>query len=458
MKAKRTAAALTAIMMALAGTACGSSDSSAVDIKPGATQSKVSTVAPDKTELPAETEHPVETEIPIEPEPDEPLTPPTTESIEPRFRAAYNDFAVKLLKQSAHPDIQSGQNAMVSPESVMLALGLAANGSDGNTLKQFEQLIGGGQSLTQINQGFEKLLEASKSSPEGAEFSIANSIWINEGFGSLEQSYLDVCKKVLQAEAITAPFNKETQDKMNGWVSEKTKGMIPDIIDTLDAGSLSVLINCIAFEGKWAEGFEDSQVTENDLFTNASGSEEKCTMLSSVEEIYLHDDKAEGFMKAYKGGRFAFAALLPNEGVSVAEYEQSLTGEKLTGIFDNRSYLYDVSIKLPEFKFDWGKSIADDIKAMGLTDAFSNKEADFTKLAKTVDGNIYLGDICHKTHIELDREGTKAAAATAIDVKCDAVFEPKEVKSVVLDRPFLFMIYDQVNDIPVFIGAVNTTK
>ena len=214
------------------------------------------------------------------------------------------------------------------------------------------------------------------------------------------------------------------------------------------------LINCIAFDAKWNKGYSDNSVFEDREFTNASGEKEKCTMLSSTESVYLHGDNACGFMKYYKGGRYSFAAVLPAEGISLSDYAGSLTGEKLTQLLDSRLTDQEVEVLMPEFKFDWGDSIEDQIKAIGLTAPF-DKSADLSKMFKSVDGSTYLDQVIHKTHIELDRSGTKAAAVTSIDVKCDAVME---TTYVYLDRPFLFMIVDNYNDLPIFIGALNSVS
>lgn len=235
--------------------------------------------------------------------------------------------------------------------------------------------------------------------------------------------------------------------------------MINKIKDRFTADEVALLINCIAFEGEWLEQYEDKQIRENAKFYSVNDGEQICTMLHSTEKYYLADGKAEGFMKYYKGGRYAFAALLPENGVSTADYIESLTGESLRSLLSERSTDYDVFAQIPEFSFDWDASLVASLEAMGLNDAFLGS-ADFSNMTKTASGELFVSDVVHKTHIELDRSGTKAAAVTMVEMtdNCVEVVPESKVKNIILDRPFVMMIVDTQTDLPVFIGAVNTLE
>lgn len=369
------------------------------------------------------------------------------------------DFAVELLKKSADKDIRSGKNAVVSPESVMFALALTENGAGGETLAEFEKLLGGDMKTEDINKALNQLMTAANSD-ENVKFKIANSIWVrdDENRIRMKKEFAEINKKRFDADSFAARFDDDTLGKLNGWVSDRTDGMIPKMLEKFSDSDVAVLLNCVCFNAEWAEEYNEDQILKDQTFRSANDGDQKCTMLSSKENIYLSDENAEGFMKYYKGGRYAFAALLPKEGMSTADYIGTLTGEKLVKLIESRETgKYDVFTKIPEFSFDWDTHMADALKDMGLKKAF-DADADFSNMAETASGQLFISDVIHKTHFELDRKGTKAAAATAV-IMCDGITaerDIKETRNITLDRPFVMAIVDTQTNIPVFIGAVNT--
>ena len=224
--------------------------------------------------------------------------------------------------------------------------------------------------------------------------------------------------------------------------------MIPNIIDKFDENDVMYLINCVAFDSEWAEKYEEEQVEENETFTNEKGEKVKCTMLSSKESVYVSNDRAEGFIKNYKGGKYSFMAVLPNEGTDVKDYVSSMTADEFAKLYNNRTE-DKVVTKMPEFKYDHSLELSESLKKMGMTQAFSNA-ADFSKLLENTE--TYIGKVLHKTHIELGANGTKAAAATAVEVRAKGEISAR--KEVILDRPFVYAIMDNESGLPVFMGTV----
>ena len=160
-----------------------------------------------------------------------------------------------------------------------------------------------------------------------------------------------------------------------------------------------------------------------------------------------------GFMKRYRG-KYAFVALLPEKGLSVDDYLATLTGEEFVNLMNNRSYDYDVTAGLPKFKYDWDGSLADILKKMGMETAFDEAKADFSALGTLPGANLFISDVSHKTHIEVDESGTRAAAVTAVMVGENGMPVEKQKKTVVLDRPFVYAIVDTSSMLPLFIGTV----
>lgn len=390
-------------------------------------------------------------------------TPVQIEELDEDFIAGFSDFSAELFKASALGDIREGKNALISPESALMALGMTENGAAGDTLMQMQDTLCGGMELERFNDNM-RLMKDNADNAEGLTLNIANSVWVRDDGSDrikMKDSFSEKVSGFFGAEAFARPFDKGTLDEINGWVNENTNEMIPSIINSISDEAVMYLINAIAFESEWAGEYSDGQIDENGEFTNALGEKQTVTMLNSEEKTYIEDDKATGFVKRYKGGDYAFMAILPNEGVSVEEYASEMTGESLRNLYDSRDrYFCYVETKIPEFTYDYDLSLKDPLIGMGMEQAFT-AAADFSEMAETETGLLYISDVVHKTFIKLDREGTKAAAATAVQMNdATAAYEcrPEELKYVYLDRPFIYAIVDTRSGIPMFIGAVNTIE
>ena len=359
------------------------------------------------------------------------------------FQTSQMQFAVKLFQESVSetPD----GNVLVSPLSVMLALSMTANGANGQTLSEMEQVLG--SPLSDLNQNLYSYTH-NLPSGENAKLSLANSIWFRdrEDF-SVKQEFLQTDADYYQGDAFQEAFDSKTFNKINSWVKQKTDGMIPQIIDTIDTDTMMYLINALSFDAEWLHIYEDTDIRENQKFTNADGTEQTVTMMSSIEPRYLKSEHAKGFIKPYKDG-YSFAAILPEENLSVDDYIASLNPELLSDMLNNAQNTA-VFAQMPKFKSEYDTSLVNALKAMGMPTAFSGT-ADFSGISDT---SLYISDVLHKTFIEVDERGTKAGAVTAVAVAEGAGLASDE-KTIILDRPFVYMIIDDENHLPVFIGTV----
>jgi serpin B len=230
--------------------------------------------------------------------------------------------------------------------------------------------------------------------------------------------------------------------------------MIPSILEDVPSQDLMCLINAISFEGRWAEDYEDYSISENRTFTNSQGEEQKVTMLYSTEYVYLSDDDATGFLKYYDGNRYAFMGILPNEGISVEDYVNNLTGDKFTKLYSNqRTSNMVLSVGIPEFTSTGDYSLISTLQNMGINRAFTSN-AEFDNMLNT---DVQLTSVFQKAFIQLDRYGTKAAAVSTIMVGATAV-DTRDHFNVILDRPFAYAIVDTETNLPIFIGVVNNVK
>lgn len=360
---------------------------------------------------------------------------------------AFTDFGVRLLQSTFRDE----ENVLISPLSVILALGMTANGAKGETLSQMEDAFG--ISREEWNTF---LRDYRKALPQGDKYklSLANALWItaDERF-SVEQEFLQNNADYYEAQVHRAIFDDTALKEMNEWVEKSTDGMVKNILDRVDENAVMYLVNALAFDAQWQERYKENQIQKEE-FTSEDQSIAQVEMMYSEESQYLEDEQAAGFLKYYADGKYAFAALLPNEGVSVREYTESLTGASLRKILA-QSQEKRVQAAIPRFQSEYSVELKEALQGMGIQDAFDEDKADFSALGYSAEENIFVSRVIHKTNITVDANGTKAGAATVVEMEdgCGGM-EPEEVKIVYLNRPFVYMLIDCETKLPVFLGTV----
>ena len=365
------------------------------------------------------------------------------EPITPEAAAAASDFALRLFRAADDPD----HNTLISPLSVLCALAMTANGAEDVTLLQMESTLGMRRDL--YNEFFNSYLSALRSDHSDA-LKLANSIWFTDRNGfEPKEDFLAVNAACFGADAYLAPFDGSTVQEINAWVKKNTDGMIPAILDQIPDDAVMYLVNALAFDAKWEQRYKD---VHPGTFTEADGTKQTVDFMYSEEQTYLSDGNATGFLKYYRGKDYAFVALLPNEGVSVGEYLDSLDGAKLQALLANRS-METVDSAMPKFETQTGLELSGVLKSMGMEVPFDEDRAHFSSLGTSQAGNLYISRVLHKTFISVAEEGTRAAAATAVEPvpACEPEEEPKYVR---LDRPFVYMLIDCETDLPFFIGTM----
>lgn len=369
-----------------------------------------------------------------------------------KFKRAAADFSFELLRKTIETDAEKGKsvNTLISPDSILSALVMTENGAKGSTLSEMENVLSGGISVVDYNKylsGMNRRLASSKM----VKYSVANSIWTRKGEIKIKKSFLKTNKTYHKAQVFKAAFNSKTVQDMNNWVTANTDGMIKKIIDRLSKDDQIVLINAIAFIGNWAEKFGDP-VKKN--FTPENRKSKKVDTLCERESMpYISVNGGKGFAKNYQGGEIAFVGLLPPEGVSVDEYLGGITGKEFISAWKAKEYK-TLDISVPQFKYDYGASMKDPLMKMGMVRAFSSS-ANFKGMFTPTQNmpNINISDVIHKTHIELDKNGTKAAAVTAVIMEKSTAYIEEEVIEVHLDRPFVYALVDTKTGIPLFLGV-----
>lgn len=365
------------------------------------------------------------------------------------------DFSVDLFKEATKDDIKKGENVLLSPESVLCALSMTANGASGNTLAEMEDTMAVGMPISTFNKYMYSYNQELLSS-EDASFNLANSLWIKDSDQlTVNDDFVQTCLNYYGSGVYKAPFDYTTKSDINRWVDYHTNHLIPQILDNISDDAFMYLVNALVFEAEWSCPYENHQISYFEPFTAYDGSVQQVTMLDSTEHCYIHDKNATGFVKEYEGGEFAFMAILPNDEDGLYEYVSNMTGKSILNLYENRSY-ESVIVKMPEFSYGYDKELSEFLKALGMEQAFT-ANADFSAMVDPSD-SVSISRVLHKTYIQLDRIGTKVAAATVIEDTVGALFEPEPPKMVILDRPFVYAIVDTEMGLPVFLGVVNSIK
>lgn len=364
------------------------------------------------------------------------------------------DFAVELFKHCLEDENSNGKNVLISPISVMTALAMTANGAKGETLKQMEKVFG--TDMATLNQYLALYMAGL---PQGKNYKCkgANSIWFsNRGDLTVEQDFLQTNADYYAADMYEAAFDESTRKDINLWVEQKTDGMIPEFLSQLPADTMMYLINAVIFDAKWEHPYKKEALSDG-RFVTEDGEDQEAEWMHSTEYAYLEDANATGVMRYYADKKYAFVGLLPNEGVSVAEYVDSLTADGLKRMLEDVEHV-KVETIIPKFESDYDIQMKDVLAQMGMEDAFSGQTADFSGIGECTVGPLYIGDVVHKTRIEVGPEGTKAAAVTGVEMNGAAAPAPEEVKEVYLTRPFVYLLIDCETNQPFFIGTVMSVE
>lgn len=360
------------------------------------------------------------------------------------YSPQYNNFSVSLAQKCN----KQGGNFVVSPISVIYAVTMAANGADGETLSRIETALDA--DLYTLNRYLYFAMEGEYGN-DPTKQSRANALWINNASGyKPDGEYLQNVRTFFDANLYSADFEK-AKDEINTWMSAKTNGKITNAVDSVSTDETMLLANSLVFEAQWLAPFEAGNIKQ-DTFTGADGASKQVDFLNSTESYTIGDDKAQGFVKRYKAENYAFAALVPGEGVSVDDYLNELTGEKLTSLLSGAKE-EKVAVNMPKFEQSDTLSLKDALGEMGITDAFDNSKADFSKMG-TSDKKLSLTDEINCEYISVDERGVNFTGAIAAD-ESGASNEAAD-KAVSLNRPFIYIIYDRISNTPKFIGVIKT--
>lgn len=365
--------------------------------------------------------------------------------VDAEFEKALLDFSAK----SGEAVLSAGADVCYSPVSLYYALALAGTGAAGDTQREIYALLGAADTET-LSVNMETLYRALYENEKHCKMYLANSVWMREGVTFLDD-FTDNAVKNFYAESYTMDFDAAGAGKTIGnWVSEQTKGLLkPDV--KLTPQTIAVLLNTVYFKANWVDEFK-SKNTRAGTFTKTDGSTLSCDFMHASRSG--NAVAVEGYTKAglsMEGGWQMFF-ILPDEGETVDSLLQTFG---LAALLDNSAAEYrKIEWSVPKFAAENELDLAPVLQTLGVEQAFSDTEADFSAMCDVSalpDGIAYISDVKQGTKLMLDEEGVEAAAYTEIDMNCGSAAPPDETITMDLDRPFLYGVQDR-NGIVLFLG------
>jgi serpin B len=360
-------------------------------------------------------------------------------------------------------------NLFFSPYSISTALGMTYCGARGQTESQmagvlhFPVIAKPGTELSstlvpdrkQFASAFAEIIKDLNSRGEkgGYELRVANALWGQKGFEFLEE-YLELIESNYDGKLNEVDFVRAAEAArrtINKWVEKKTNNKIKNLIQkgVLDPMTRLVLTNAIYFKGNWARQFKEDN-TKEAPFTLADGKKVDAAMMNQTAEFgYMETESFQGLELPYVDDELSMIILLPNEIDGLDEFEKTLTVENLSKWL-SRLYKRKVVVSVPKFKMTSQFSLASVLKSMGMTDAFSSN-ANFSGINGK--RNLFISAVIHKAYVDVNEEGTEAAAATAVGIKLTSI-GPSRTPVFRADHPFLFLIRDNHTNSILFIGRV----
>jgi serpin B len=362
-----------------------------------------------------------------------------------------NNFGLEFFQKVS--TVNTTENIMVSPLSVALALGMTYNGAEGTTKDAMKEALKLG-SLTdeEINASYKSIIDQLLKLDPKVILSIANSIWYKLNF-QVQNEFIDLNKEYYYAEVNELDFTlPDAKDIINGWVNEKTKGLIPAIIDNIPAEAVMYLINAIYFKGVWMYEFDPDDTREQDFYPEDGMTQKVDMMQMEGDLLFTSNDLFDAISLPYGDGQFNMFIMLPKGENTTGDIVAELNNDNWN-TWINSLGTQHVVVKLPKFKFEFFRLLNDDLTNMGMGIAFEPGIADFTGI--NPGGGLFISRVLHKTFIEVNEEGTEAAAVTAVEIGYTSIGPEPNVRYFTADHPFLFAIRENSSGTILFMGRVN---
>ncbi len=364
-----------------------------------------------------------------------------------------NQFALNLYAELDRE--QSGKNLFFSPTSISVALAMTAAGARGPTQSEMAEVLHLDANLQQAHAYYNQLLEQwnAVGVKRAYQFRVANRLWGQKGY-PIQADFLALTRQQYGAEMMLLDFAaaETARREINDWVQQQTNGKIKDLIPpgSLDATTRLVLTNAVYFKGDWVQPFDTKNTREEDFVVSAREKVKAPLMHQQTEMGYADQETFQALELPYTGRDLSMVVLLPKNVDGLPDLEKALTIDQLASLLP-KLRVRKVNVSLPKFKLETSFGLNPTLEAMGMKRAFS-READFSGIS-TAEA-LYVSAVLHKAYVDVNEEGTEAAAATGVVMKAMAA-RPQPVPVFRADHPFLFLIRDTKAGSILFMGRLN---
>ena len=380
--------------------------------------------------------------------------PPPSEEVDEELVAANTRFAFNLFGELTRTE--PGENIFISPTSISLALAMTYNGADGQTREAMAEVLQiADMDLETVNRAFAELRTILQNPDPAVQLDIANSIWAREGL-AFKEDFLQRNQQFYEAAIEELDFDDpEASSIINNWVKEQTRDRIEEIVDEdIDPSTVMFLINAIYFNGEWGHKF-DPEHTQDASFFLPDGTQVTRPFMHQEDTYRYHEkDSFQAIALPYgEGDRISMYIFLPAEDSSLEDFLGGLNtetwSEHMTAFREMEG-----EISLPRFTFEYESGLKETLKALGMEVAFDPREADFGAMYPIRAGeNLYIEDVKHKTFIDVNEQGTEAAAVTSVEIRMESAMETFQMD---MNRPFFFAICDDLTGTILFMGSLVT--
>ena len=362
--------------------------------------------------------------------------------------ASGNGFTFDLLRRVNSE--QRDSNVLLSPLSASMALGLTMNGAAGTTADEMRRTLGFGETPQgAINEGYRGLIGLLRGLDPATELRVANAVFYRNGF-PFEQSFFSTGKTYFDAEVAGLDFDAPSSvTRVNDWASRATNGKIPKVIESIAPLDVMFVINAVYFKGSWRSRFDPARTVSAD-FQALGGAREPTKLMHQQEKLrYFENAELQAVDLLYGNSAFAMTVVLPRGDRDINAATEALTStawSELTANFTER----EVELYLPKLRLEYERSLKDDLRALGMNQAFVEGGADFTRMS-TRGRELFISSVKQKTFVDIHEEGTEAAAVTTVGV---GVTSLPVIPVMRVDRPFLFAIRERFSGTILFVGKI----
>lgn len=364
-----------------------------------------------------------------------------------------NELGFNLLKEIKTDD---DGNLFISPTSLMMASAMIYNGADGVTKKEIAKALQmEGINQMDLNKANASFMTTLNKDNDAIQLQVANSIWLNDQY-KFQDDFANQSKDYFNAKIEEIDItNNDSSKQINDWVKKTTNGKIDKMVDgPLDDNLVAMLLNAIYFKGDWTYPFDKKETDDKAFYLNDGTDKEVPFMKLQENLLYMANSEFQAIQLPYADGEMSMTVILPNEGVGLDEFQSTLTNGKWEEIQSGMNSTRG-TILLPKFKMSYETELNDALEALGMVSAFSDN-ADFSKMVEG-DASLFISKVKQKTYIDVNEEGTEAAAVTGIQM--DTTSAPLDDPFVMeVNRPFFFAITDDETGTILFLGSVTNPK